>query len=206
MCNDVGEGSRCCAFYSVTGFIFTVSLILFALLRSGKKTKSDGSIGPCRSQGPRWMDMGCGFVTSQWIFDFVMTISSFTNVFCNFLLLFCDSFGSVWCYKLSLFWLPALRTQRKHETMHSEPWECFWLAFCYRWLESGMIRNTRWTQRWRNPSRTINWAMMVCPRMEHKTRRRNQNGNKLLSGCLSCCMNGFVLELRNAVSKNNGET
>ena len=24
MCNDVGEGSRCCAFYSVTGFIFTV--------------------------------------------------------------------------------------------------------------------------------------------------------------------------------------
>mmetsp|Transcript_15718 Transcript_15718/g.43359 ORF Transcript_15718/g.43359 Transcript_15718/m.43359 type:complete len:108 (+) Transcript_15718:114-437(+) len=23
MCNDVGEGSRCCAFYSVTGLIFT---------------------------------------------------------------------------------------------------------------------------------------------------------------------------------------
>lgn len=38
MCNDVGEGSRCCAFYSVTGFIFTVSLILFCFLRSGKTT------------------------------------------------------------------------------------------------------------------------------------------------------------------------
>eukprot|EP00522_Entomoneis_paludosa_P014133 CAMPEP_0172459414 /NCGR_PEP_ID=MMETSP1065-20121228/32576_1 /TAXON_ID=265537 /ORGANISM="Amphiprora paludosa, Strain CCMP125" /LENGTH=104 /DNA_ID=CAMNT_0013214087 /DNA_START=47 /DNA_END=361 /DNA_ORIENTATION=- len=23
MCNDLGEGSRCCAFYSVTGLIFT---------------------------------------------------------------------------------------------------------------------------------------------------------------------------------------
>ncbi len=26
MCNDLGEGSRCCAFYSFTGFLFTVSL------------------------------------------------------------------------------------------------------------------------------------------------------------------------------------
>mmetsp|Transcript_12862 Transcript_12862/g.24432 ORF Transcript_12862/g.24432 Transcript_12862/m.24432 type:complete len:102 (-) Transcript_12862:133-438(-) len=24
MCSDVGSGSRCCAFYSVTGFIFTL--------------------------------------------------------------------------------------------------------------------------------------------------------------------------------------
>jgi hypothetical protein len=25
MCNDLGEGSRCCAFYSATGIVFTVS-------------------------------------------------------------------------------------------------------------------------------------------------------------------------------------
>ena len=25
MCSDLGSGSRCCAFYSATGFIFTVS-------------------------------------------------------------------------------------------------------------------------------------------------------------------------------------
>jgi hypothetical protein len=27
MCSDLGEGSRCCAFYSATGFIFTVSFV-----------------------------------------------------------------------------------------------------------------------------------------------------------------------------------
>ena len=32
MCSDLGSGSRCCAFYSATGFIFTVRSIYYSIL------------------------------------------------------------------------------------------------------------------------------------------------------------------------------
>ena len=39
MCNDVGEGSRCCAFYSVTGFVFTVSSMILHLILERRKRR-----------------------------------------------------------------------------------------------------------------------------------------------------------------------